>query len=124
MYTRSKEESPRRERNGLVSPILLQREDLSDVGLTATWVDVAPGHRQRPHEHPSEQVYVITAGSGRMLVGEEERQVGSGNLIYVPPGAVHGIENTSEEVLTYISAATPALDAEAAYDRGQLWSEE
>jgi len=124
MYTRSKEESPRRERNGLVSPILLQCEDLSDMGLTATWVDVAPGHRQRPHEHPSEQVYMITAGSGRMLVGEEERQVGSGNLIYVPPGAVRGIENASEEVLTYISAATPALDAEAAYDRGQLRSEE
>ena len=69
---------------------------------------------------------MITAGSGRMLVGEEERQAGSGNLIDVPPGAVHSmhsIENTSEEMLTYISAATPALDAEAAYDRGQLRSE-
>jgi mannose-6-phosphate isomerase-like protein (cupin superfamily) len=124
MYTRSKEESPRRERGGLVSHILLQRGDLPDVGLTATWVDVAPGSRQRPHDHPSEQVYVITAGRGGMLVGEEERQVGSGELIYVPPGAVHGIENVSEEVLAYISAATPALDAEAAYDRGQLRSEE
>ncbi|CAN5271298.1 hypothetical protein BH24ACT19_BH24ACT19_20840 [soil metagenome] len=124
MYTRSKEESSRRERGGLVSHILLQRGDLPDVGLTATWVDVAPGSRQRPHDHPSEQVYVITAGRGGMLVGEEERQVGSGELIYVPPGAVHGIENVSEEVLAYISAATPALDAEAAYDRGQLRSEE
>ena len=124
MYTRSKKESPRRERSGLVSHILLQRGDLSDVGLTATWVDVAPGSRQRPHEHPSEQVYVVTAGSGRMLVEEEERLVGSGDLIYIPSGFVHGIENTSEEVLTYISAATPALDAEAAYDTGQLRLEE
>lgn len=124
MYTRSKEESPRRERSGLVSHILLQRGDLPDVGLTATWVDVAPGSRQRPHDHPSEQVYLIIAGRGRMLVGEEEREVGSGELVYVPPGAVHGIENVSEEVLTYISAATPALDAEAVYDRGQLRSEE
>ncbi len=109
MYTRSKEESPRRERSGLVSHIFLQQGDLPEVGLTVTWVDVVPGSRQRPHEHPSEQVYVITAGSGRMLVGEEERPVGSGDLIYVPPGAVHGIENTSAEVLNYISAATPAL---------------
>ncbi|MDQ4064160.1 MAG: cupin domain-containing protein, partial [Actinomycetota bacterium] len=92
MYTRSKKESPRRERSGLVSHILLQQGDLPEVGLTVTWVDVVPGSRQRPHEHPSEQVYVITAGSGRMLVGEEERPVGSGDLIYVPPGAVHGIE--------------------------------
>lgn len=100
MYTRSKKESPRQERNGLASHIPLQRGDLSDVGLTATWVDVAPGPRPRPQEHPSEPVYVITAGSGRMLVGEEERQVGSRNPIYVPPGAVYGIENTSEEVLS------------------------
>ena len=93
-------------------------------GLTATWVDAAPGSRQRLHDPPSEQVYVITAGRGRMLVREEEREVGSGELVYVPPGAVHGIENTSEGVLVYISAATPALDAEADYDRGQLRSEE
>jgi oxalate decarboxylase/phosphoglucose isomerase-like protein (cupin superfamily) len=68
MYTRNKEESPKRERSGLVFRTLLQR----------------------------------------------------GDLVYVPPGAVHRIENTSEDVLTYVSAATPALDAEAAYDAGQL----
>src|SRR5215210_5391372 len=120
MYMRNKELSPRRERSGLVSHILLQRGDLPEASLTATWVEVAPGSRQRPHGHPSEQVYVITAGRGRMLVGEEEREVGAGELVYVPSGAVHGIENASEEVLTYVSAATPALDAEVAYDAGQL----
>ena len=46
---------------------------------------------------------MITAGSGRMLVGEEERQVGPGDLVYVPSGTIHGIENVSEEMLTYIS---------------------
>ena len=114
-----------RKRSGLVSHILLQqRGNLYDVGLTAAWEGVALESRQRPHEHPSEQVYVVTAGSGRMLVEEEERRVGSGDLIYIPSGVVHGIENTSEEVLTYISAATPAQDAVAAYDTGQLRLEE
>lgn len=120
MYTRNKEESPSRERSGLVSYILLQRGDLPEVGLMATWVEVAPGARQRPHDHASEQVYAITAGRGRMLVGEEEREVGAGDLVYIPSGAVHGIENASDEVLIYVSAATPALNAEAAYDTGQL----
>lgn len=41
MYTRNKDESPRRERSGLVSHILLQRSDLPEAGLTATWVEVA-----------------------------------------------------------------------------------
>jgi mannose-6-phosphate isomerase-like protein (cupin superfamily) len=55
-----------------------------------------------------------------MLVGEEEQEVGAGDLVYVPSGAVHGIENASEEALTYVSATTPALDAEVAYDAEQL----
>jgi len=120
MYKRNKDESPRQERSGLVSHILLQRGDLTESGLTATWVEVASGSRQRPHDHPSEQVYVITAGRGKMLVGEEEQEIGVGDLVYVTSGAVHGIENASEEALTYVSAATPALDAEVAYDAGQL----
>ncbi len=123
MYTRNKEEGPKRERSGLVSHILLQRGDLPEANLAATWVEVAPGSRQRPHDHPSEQVYVIIAGRGKMLVKEEEREVGADDLVYIPFGTVHGIENSSEEVLIYVSAATPALDAEAAYDTGQLRSE-
>lgn len=112
MYTRNKEESPRRERSGLVSRILLQRGNLSEASLSTTCVEVARGSRQRLHGHPSERVYVITAGRGWMLVGEEKREVGAGELVYLPSGAVHGIENAS--------TATPALDAEAAYDAGQL----
>jgi mannose-6-phosphate isomerase-like protein (cupin superfamily) len=112
MYTRNKEESPRRERSGLVSHILLQRGDPPEAGIGATWVEVAPGSRQRLHGYPSEWVYMITAGRGWMLVGEEKREVGAGELVYVPSDAAHGIENAS--------AATPTLDAEAAYDAGQL----
>jgi len=117
---RNKANAPRRERSGLVSRILLQEGDLPDLGLTATWVEVAPGARQRLHDHASEQVYVVVAGEGRMRVGDEERRVGSGDLVYVPSGAIHGIENVADGMLTYVSAATPALDAEVAYDRGQL----
>jgi hypothetical protein len=57
-----------------------------------------------------EQVYVKTTGKGRMLIEEEEREVGT----------AHCIENVSEEILTYVLAATPALDAEATYGTGQL----
>lgn len=78
------------------------------------------GSRLRPHDHVSEQVYVIVQGRGKMRVGEEERWVEEGDLVYVPPGALHGIENSSEGVLVYVSAATPAIDAAAAYDTGQL----
>ena len=90
------------------------------AGLTATWVEVAPGSRRRLHDHGAERVYVILSGRGKMRVGEEERWVEEGDLVYVPPGALRGIENASEGMLVCVSAATPTLNAEAAYDTGRL----
>ncbi len=55
-----------------------------------------------------------------MRVGEEERRLESGKVVFVPPGALHGIENASEEALVYVSAATPTFNAEAAYATGRL----
>ena len=49
-----------------------------------------------------------------MRVGVEERRAEEGDLGFVAPGASHGIENASEGALVYVSAATPALNAEAA----------
>ncbi|WP_166397886.1 cupin domain-containing protein [Rubrobacter marinus] len=109
-----------RERYGLASRALLQKGDVPGTRLTVTWVDVAPGSGQRLHYHDAEQVYVVLEGRGRMRVGDQEREVGSGDLVYVPSGAKHGIENASQETLVYVSAATPAMDVEAAYDTGGL----
>ena len=120
MFLRHAAEAPARERDGLVSRVLLQEGDIPGVGLTATWVDVAAGARQRLHDHDAEQVYVVLEGRGRMRVGDEEREVGCGDLVYVPSRAVHGIENASGGPLVYVSAATPSMDALAAYDTGQL----
>lgn len=120
VFVRNRMGAPWRERGGLVSRILLQEGDVPGVGLAATWVKVAPGSRQRQHDHVAELVYVITQGRGKMRVGEEERWVEEENLVYVPSGALHGIENASEGVLIYVSAATPAIGVEAAYDTGRL----
>jgi mannose-6-phosphate isomerase-like protein (cupin superfamily) len=81
---------------------------------------VAPGSGQRPHGHAPEQVYVIVKGKGRMRVGDEELVVGEGDLIHIPPETLHGIENLADEVLTYVSAATPTIDWESFYDEGPL----
>ena len=120
MFRRGKSEAPRRERQGLVSNILLQRGDVPGDRLAITWVDVAPGSRQTPHRHAPEQVYVIIKGKGLMRVGKEEQDVSAGDLVWIPPNVIHGIENRSSDVLSYISAATPAFDLEALYDTGEL----
>jgi mannose-6-phosphate isomerase-like protein (cupin superfamily) len=122
MFTRHKDNAPKRLREKLNSTWLLARGDVADDKLAVTWVEVAPGGRQIPHNHPEVQVYVIVAGKGRMLVGEEQKEVSAGELVHVPSGSMHGIENIGESTLTYISAANPAFDYTEAYDRGQLVS--
>jgi mannose-6-phosphate isomerase-like protein (cupin superfamily) len=122
VFKRNRLEAPRRERDGLVSHILLDAGDPPETRLTVTWVDVGPGSEQIPHSHAPEQVYVVVRGRGKVKVGDEERLVVEGDLIYIPPETLHGIENLSDEVLTYVSAATPAVDWEAFYDAGPLGS--
>ena len=120
MFVRSRNTAPRREREGLLAEILLQQGDVASNLLAVTWVEVAPGGQQLPHEHVPEQVYVIIQGQGRMRVGDDEREVAPGDLVYIPSQVSHGIVNTSSQPLVYISAATPAFDLEALYDSGQL----
>lgn len=112
--------APLREIDGLVSHVLLQDGDGAGSALAVTWVEVAPGGRQVPHSHVPEQVYVVIRGRGRMLVAGEERDLGPGQLALVPSGAEHGIVNTGDEPLVYVSAATPAFAVTALYDEGAI----
>lgn len=120
MFIRRKNSVDKRERKGLTSYFMFGRGDAGEDQLAVTIVDVAIGGKQRLHNHPEVQVYVIIAGRGQMQVGDDIEDVQAGDLVYIPSNQMHGIENTSDTVLSYVSAATPAFDLEEAYDRGQL----
>jgi mannose-6-phosphate isomerase-like protein (cupin superfamily) len=67
------------------------------------------GGIQHLHSHEPEQMCYILKGRGLMNVGGEERPVQAGDCIFFPPSAVHGLKNTGEGVLSYISAASPSF---------------
>jgi mannose-6-phosphate isomerase-like protein (cupin superfamily) len=95
----------------------LDAGDLGSRNLTVTWVEVPPGAEQRPHAHPdSEQVYLIVRGTGRAQVAGDTEQVGEGDLVFIPPGAEHGIANSGSEPLVYVSAASPPVSMAELYD--------
>jgi len=107
-----KSDAPALTRNdGLVSHILHSQHEVSETELTITWVDVEPGACQVTHEHDPEQVYVILSGTGVMTVGDEQRAVAAGELVHIPATTEHGLENTGDRPLEYVSAATPAFPA-------------
>lgn len=41
------------------------------------------------HAHPTEEIYVVIRGTGIVQVGEERREVGPGDVIEIPPDALH-----------------------------------
>ena len=106
MFKRGKEEAPRGERKGLVSSLLLREGDVPEAGMNVSWVEVEPGSSQQEHTHDEEQAYLVVSGSGRMRVGDEEAEVGEGDLVHVPSGVSHGLVNASDtERLVYATVA-------------------
>ena len=74
---------------------------------------LAPAQRTTPHYHiQTEEIYYILAGRGLMRIDREERAVGAGDAIAIPPGCVHTITNTGSETLKFLCCCAPAYEHE------------
>ena len=63
------------------------------------------------HFHPrAEEIYLITAGSGKMRIENETRAVNIGDAIAIPPGQKHKIWNTGGTVLRLLCCCAPAYE--------------
>lgn len=72
---------------------------------------VPVGTATTPHFHPqTEEIYYILAGQGRMRIGDEERTVGPGDAIAIPPGAVHTIRNPGPAELRFLCCCAPGYE--------------
>lgn len=74
---------------------------------------VPPSGRTLPHRHrTSEELYHFTAGQGMMTLGRERFAVRAGDTVCIPPGEVHGLENTGEEPLRLLCCCSPPYSHE------------
>ena len=72
-----------------------------------------PGGATTAHYHPkTEEIYFLTAGSGRMRLADEERDVTVGDCIVIPPGIEHKLTNTGETPMTLLCCCAPAYTHE------------
>src|SRR5262245_18729524 len=70
-----------------------------------------PGASTAPHYHPiTEEIYYILEGTGSMTISDQQRDVGPGDAIAIPPGAIHTIYNTSGATLTFLCCCAPAYE--------------
>ena len=63
------------------------------------------------HRHmKTEEIYYVLEGTGQMQLGAEQRTVGPGDAIAIPPGVFHQITNTGENVLKFLCCCAPPYE--------------
>ncbi len=80
----------------LVNP--REMKDITDGGYLelVSEFEVAGGGLVDPHSHPTHEFYYVTAGRGIMTIDGEEREIGQGDLVHIPPNLVHSLRPVSD----------------------------
>ena len=74
---------------------------------------VEPGATTQNHALSVHEVYVIEAGSGLMMLGDEPPfAVSAGSIVTIPKHIAQCIHNTGESDLTFLCVCTPRFSQE------------
>jgi mannose-6-phosphate isomerase-like protein (cupin superfamily) len=70
--------------------------------MTAGSLLLKPGMSPHPpHQHPEEEMMVITEGNGEVVIEGKKSRVGVGSMMYCGAGKLHGIVNTGKTPLLF-----------------------
>ena len=74
---------------------------------------VPPGAATEAHYHrTSEEIYLFTAGAGRMKLGDDEAAVRAGDCVVIVPGTPHQLVNDGEAPLVLLCCCAPPYSHE------------
>jgi mannose-6-phosphate isomerase-like protein (cupin superfamily) len=83
------------------------------VNQSLAEASVPPGGETIEHFHrTTEEIYFFTHGTGRMRLGDEEREVGPGDTVVIAPGVPHKLWNEGAEPLRLLCCCAPAYSDE------------
>jgi quercetin dioxygenase-like cupin family protein len=71
-------------------------------GISMGTCELPPGAVLDPHHHRPQEVYYVTAGEAEVLLEGAWRPVRAGDVVYVPPDAVHGARNRGRATCTFV----------------------
>jgi mannose-6-phosphate isomerase-like protein (cupin superfamily) len=76
--------------------------------LSLAQATVAPGAETVDHLHRrAEEIYLFVSGSGRMRLGDELIEVGTGSAVVIAPGTAHKLWNTGADRLMLFCCCSP-----------------
>lgn len=83
-------------------------------GLTVFRERIAPGDEIPLHQHREEEVLFVDEGEIEARVGDVQRTVGPGAMVFVPAGAPHGFRNVGK-ARARIHAVFPTAEVSIRY---------
>jgi mannose-6-phosphate isomerase-like protein (cupin superfamily) len=96
---------------GALSKALVRPETVGSRQIDYRISTYQPMAYVEAHAHKvQEQVYHVLDGEGLMEIGSERRVVRKHDVIFIPPGVRHSIQNAGLGDLTFIVVTTPVSD--------------
>jgi len=90
-------------------------------GISFCVEDMSPGRKMRIHKHlNNDELIFIHKGEGTLTLHEESIEVKTGDVVFVPRGTWHGLDNTGKENLSMIFQYSPAGFEEYFIENGTL----
>jgi len=78
-------------------------------GISFCVEDMTPGRKMRIHKHlNNDELIFIHKGEGTLTLDEESIDVKTGDVVFVPRGTWHGLDNTGKENLQMVFQYSPA----------------
>lgn len=97
-----RDNAPMLEHNGTVPVWWMfesrEMKDQTDGGFLelVNEFEVAGGGYVEPHSHPTHEFYYVMSGRGIMDIAGDVREIGQGDLVYIPPDKVHTLRPVSD----------------------------
>ncbi|MGE5106590.1 MAG: cupin domain-containing protein [Sphingobacteriales bacterium] len=90
-------------------------------GISFCVEDQSPGRKMRIHKHlNNDELIFIHKGEGTLTLDEETIEVKTGDVVFVPRGVWHGLDNTGKENLLMVFQYSPAGFEEYFIENGTL----
>ncbi len=82
-------------------------EFLRSEALSAGLYELPAGGTDPQQPHAEDEVYVVMSGRAQIRVGDEDRPVGPGTVVYVAAGVEHRFYDIGEDLRVLVIFAPP-----------------
>ncbi len=86
---------------------LLKHELIDAPSYRVRYFEVPAGHHTAREQHPHDHGVVIQRGRALVTLGDEQHELGPGDVVYVSPDELHCFEALGDETLGFICVAPP-----------------